>query len=131
MQDLPLGQSLGLLEQLIHSLKSIFLAKIQPPCISQEDRNEDRRKKKRRLSNGKNGELSTFEFFPRFAAALTRGVNVLSLVLVNTPVSVWCNEGIHRDRAMAVLLTVKKEVCIPLMKIIKAIVSSMQMLCDL
>lgn len=123
VQDLPVGQSLTLMEELTHSLRSTFLAKIQLPCITGKDEIENQRRKKRRLSNRKKDELSTFEVSPCFVVALSRGINALSLVLVNTPVSVWCNEGMHRGRAMATLLAVQKDVCVPLMKIARTIVS--------
>ena len=58
-----------------------------------------------------------------FSVALLHGVDVLSLVLLNTPVSLWASEGMHRERASAALLGVKRDVCAPLMESAMAVVS--------
>lgn len=124
MQDLPPSQSIALLEQLTHALQTIFLAKIHPSCTT---RTEDvvqnslpRKKRKRALPLVFSSNITTPG---SFSTALLHGVDVLSLVLLNTPMSLWTSEGIHRERAMATLLGVQRDVCAPLMESAMAVVS--------
>ena len=50
-----------------------------------------------------------------FTAALLRGVNVFSLVLLSTPLSVWTSEGLHKKKAMEALIGVQRDVSQPLL----------------
>ena len=123
MQDLPPGQSVALMGQLTQSLQSVFLARLPILGVTHADMVETQRRKRRRLSKRKNGAFALCEISTCFSAALMRGVDIFSLVLLNTPVSLWSGEGMHRERAMAALLEIQRDVCVPLMRSAKAVVS--------
>ena len=130
MQHLPPGQSIALLEQLTHALQTIFLAKFpplstaDPPDVVQ---NQVTRKKRKR-NEMKNRETPTFLSQNEgtshcFLAALLYGVDIMSWVLLNTSLTQWTSQGLHRERAMAALLAVKRDVCTPLVQAAAAVVS--------
>ena len=127
MQELPQGQSVRLLEQLQNSLQTVFLAKLPLP---DSDAGQGHKKKKRKKKK-KHQELSesnteeeavSCEISECFAAALSRGVSLFSLVLLHTPVSVWSGEGLQRGKAMAALTGAYRDVCLPLMRAARTIV---------
>ena len=124
VQELPAGQSLSLLEQLSHSIQSIFLEKL-PSLGIVGLAEKQQRSKKRRHSERKTGRVPSSEVNPsHFVAALSRGVDLLSLVLLNTPVSLWTSEGMYRERATLAFLAVQRDVCVPLMNAARDTVSS-------
>ena len=120
MQELPQGQSVRLLEQLKSSLQTVFLAKLPLPDSDAGQGHKKKKKKKKKHqkwseSNTEEDAVSC-EISECFAAALSRGVSLFSLVLLHTPVSVWSGEGLQRGKAMAALTGAYRDVCLPLMR---------------
>ena len=135
VQELPTGQSVALLKQITLSLKSAFLERL---CPSSETENEEeiqtttkrkKKKKKRRYSQRDNGMILCGESLTScFISALLCGVDLLSLVLLNTPLAVWRTRGLHRERARAALGAVQQDVVQPLMEAARQRVSSFKKL---
>ena len=51
-----------------------------------------------------------------FFSALLCGVDLLCLVLLHMPLSVWTDRGLHRERGRESMETVHRELCLPLMQ---------------
>ena len=120
VQEMSAGQSVALLEQVTHSLQSFFLAKLSPTVndSSSGSVEEDSRPRKKQTRQSKKEIFEEVggEAVPScFVSALLQGVDVLSLVLLNTPVSVWTSGGLHRERAREALLAVQRDVHQPLL----------------
>ena len=123
MRELPAGQSVALLEQLTSTFRSIFLENM--PLSSADWSVDDRGRKKRRRSEREKQRLSSGGAMSgdAFSAAMLRGVDMLSRVLLHTPLSLWNSEGMHRQRAVTALHSVKTDVYMPLMKTARDVVS--------
>lgn len=111
IQQMPVGQSVALLEQLTNSFQSIFLTRLP------------RTRKKRKHNHRESGLESISD---NFNAALLCGVNVFSLVLQSTPLTVWTSEGLHKEKAMEALLGIQRDISLPLMIAATDIVSHNQ-----
>ena len=128
VQETPAGQCVALLEQVTNSIKSVFLAKLGPRANdSSEVVGEARPRNRRKRRSHENGTVvatSGEEFVSSsFASALLRGVDVLSLVLINSPLSVWTGGGLHREKAREALLAVQRDVHRPLVVAAEEMVS--------
>ena len=118
VSELPPGQCVSLLEQLQRDFQDGFLSKLPPP-----DHTPWKRRKKKRRSEGGRATLSTAcEVSEGLVAALVKGVDIFSLILVHLPLSVWSSEGLHRDRAVAALMAVQRDVCLPLLAAARVVV---------
>ena len=111
--ELPPGQCVSLLEQLQRDFHVGFLSKLPPPGHTPR---EKRRKKKRRSEGGRAALLTACEVSEALVAALIKGADIFSVVLLHLPLSVWSSEGLHRDRAVATLMAVQRDVCLPLLE---------------
>ena len=111
--ELPPGQCVSLLEQLQRDFHVGFLSKLPPPGHTPR---EKRRKKKRRSEGRRAALLTACEVSEALVAALVKGACIFSVVLLHLPLSVWSSEGLHRDRAVATLMAVQRDVCLPLLE---------------
>ena len=121
VREMSAGPSVALLEQVTHSLQSFFLVELSPTVNDSSSgsvEEESRPRKKQRRQSKKEEiieEVGGEAVSSCFVLALLRGVDVLSLILLNTPVSVWTSGGLHRERAREALLAVQRDVHQPLL----------------
>ena len=125
MQETPAGQCVALLEQVTSSVKSVFLAKLGPRANDRSEVvGEARPRNRRKRRSHENGTVvATSGVSSSLASALLRGVDVLSLVLINSPLSVWTGGGLHREKAREALLAVQRDVHRPLVVAAEEMVS--------
>ena len=116
VEELSSGESVAILDYLRETTSNLLL-KIPPP-------QDTRRKKKKRKREGSTdtpaslnstASLTSEEASESLLAPLCRGADICSLVVLHTPVTLWSSEGIHREKAVAVLLALVEDVCVPLM----------------
>ena len=123
VQEMPTGQCVALLEQVTNSLQSAFISKLRPEANGSRETMEEcsprKRKGRKRHRSQENRTFAAMQNEDKvvsscFASALLRGVDVLSLILTNSQLSMWTSGGLHRERAREALLAVQRDIHMPL-----------------